>query len=235
VVVTAVRSDRGEPARVDTRREPWVASPEPGVERVLLERDGGEVARATSIVRYAPGARFAAHTHERGEEFLVLDGEFRDEHGVYPRGTYVRNPWGSSHAPSAPVGCVLFVKLRQIADGGEARVLERDAVERCRRAAGEARGVLPLHRAAEEEAALVRLGAGGELGRGLDGSAERSSAASITASSAASIDEVYVLEGELADARDRYAAGTWLRFPGGAPYHLRATGDSLVFVKLSAA
>jgi hypothetical protein len=33
-----------------------------------------EVARATSIVRYAPQSRFSPHTHGGGEEFLVLDG-----------------------------------------------------------------------------------------------------------------------------------------------------------------
>ena len=52
----------------------------------MLDRVGDEVARATSIVRYAPGSRFSAHTHDLGEEFLVLDGVFMDEHGDYPPG-----------------------------------------------------------------------------------------------------------------------------------------------------
>lgn len=47
-----------------------VDSPASGVSRRLLERDGGEVARATSIVRYAPGSAFAAHTHH---ELLSAD------------------------------------------------------------------------------------------------------------------------------------------------------------------
>ena len=51
---------------------PWVDSPMPGVQRRMLERDGEEVARATSIVRYAPDSYFSAHTHGGGEEFLVL-------------------------------------------------------------------------------------------------------------------------------------------------------------------
>ncbi|HEX4762890.1 MAG TPA: cupin domain-containing protein, partial [Usitatibacter sp.] len=55
---------------------PWVASPIPGVERRMLDRIGDEVARATSIVRYAPESEFSAHTHGGGEEFLVLDGVF---------------------------------------------------------------------------------------------------------------------------------------------------------------
>jgi len=91
---------------------PWIQSPESGVERRMLERLGGEVAKATSIVRYQPDSQFQMHTHEFGEEILVLDGIFSDETGNYPTGTYVMNPPGSSHAPFSETGCTLFVKLR---------------------------------------------------------------------------------------------------------------------------
>lgn len=76
----------------------WVASPMAGVERMMLDRIGDEVARATSLVRYAPNSVFAEHVHGGGEEFFVLEGEFGDEHRRYPAGSYVRNPVGSSHA-----------------------------------------------------------------------------------------------------------------------------------------
>jgi anti-sigma factor ChrR (cupin superfamily) len=92
----------------------WVNSPASGVSRRMLERDGGEVARATTIVRYAPGSAFASHTHGGGEEILVLEGTLQDEHGVYGPGTYIQNPVGSSHAPASPEGCTLFVKLRHL-------------------------------------------------------------------------------------------------------------------------
>jgi anti-sigma factor ChrR (cupin superfamily) len=92
---------------------PWVASPIRGVDRRMLDRIGDEVARATSIVRYAPDSRFSAHTHGGGEEFLVLDGVFQDEHGDYPAGSYVRNPPTSRHTPGSALGCILFVKLWQ--------------------------------------------------------------------------------------------------------------------------
>lgn len=78
----------------------WLPTPMPGVERRYLERDGGESAhRATTIVRYASGSRYSPHTHNSGEEFLVLKGIFSDQVGDYPAGTYVRNPRGSSHEP----------------------------------------------------------------------------------------------------------------------------------------
>lgn len=88
-----------------------------GVERRMLDRIGEEKARATSIVRYAPGSHFSAHSHGGGEEFLVLDGVFQDEHGDYPVGSYVRNPPGSSHTPGSEPGCVILVKLWQFDPG----------------------------------------------------------------------------------------------------------------------
>lgn len=102
-----------ERAVVHGSRESWVPSPMKGVDRRMLDRLGDEVARATSIVRYAPGSKFSAHTHTGGEEFLVLEGVFQDEHGDFPAGTYVRNPPTSSHTPGSESGCTIFVKLWQ--------------------------------------------------------------------------------------------------------------------------
>ena len=96
---------------------PWQASPMKGVERRMLDRIGDEKARATSIVRYAPQSRFSAHTHDGGEEFLVLEGVFQDEHGDFPAGSYVRNPPTSSHTPGSELGCVILVKLWQFEPG----------------------------------------------------------------------------------------------------------------------
>jgi ChrR Cupin-like domain len=92
---------------------PWQASPMPGVDRKMLDRIGDEVARATTIVRYAPNSQFSPHTHGGGEEFLVLEGVFQDEHGDYPVGTYVRNPPTSRHTPGSVSGCIILVKLWQ--------------------------------------------------------------------------------------------------------------------------
>jgi quercetin dioxygenase-like cupin family protein len=91
----------------------WVPSPARGVERRMLYRVGDEIARATSLVRFAPDSRFPLHTHGGGEEILVLEGVFSDETGDYPAGSYLRNPPGTAHAPSSRAGCVLFVKLWQ--------------------------------------------------------------------------------------------------------------------------
>ncbi|MEM6945303.1 MAG: cupin domain-containing protein, partial [Pseudomonadota bacterium] len=73
---------------VKTAENAWRTTPMQGVERKMLDRIGDEVARATTIVRFAPNAEFHAHTHDGGEEFLVLDGVFEDEHGAFPAGSY---------------------------------------------------------------------------------------------------------------------------------------------------
>ena len=95
-----LNADFGARAAVHSARLDWTPSPIPGVDRRMLDRIGDEVARATSIVRYAPHSHFSSHTHGGGEEFLVLEGIFQDEHGDYTAGTYVRNPPTSRHTPS---------------------------------------------------------------------------------------------------------------------------------------
>jgi hypothetical protein len=96
-----LNADFSQRVAVHAARLPWVASPIAGVERRMLDRIGDEVARATSIVRYAPASRFSVHTHGGGEEFLVLDGVFQDERGDYPAGSYIRNPPTSRHTPGS--------------------------------------------------------------------------------------------------------------------------------------
>ena len=108
-----VNDDLSRPVIVHAAKQAWVPSPAPGVERRVLFRIGDEKARATSIVRYAPGSVFARHVHSGGEEFLVLEGVFQDEHGDYPVGAYVRNPPGTAHVPASKAGCTIFVRLWQ--------------------------------------------------------------------------------------------------------------------------
>ena len=94
-----VRAEFSNRYVVQPRDYEWVTSPVAGVERMMLDRVGDEVARATSIVRYQPHSTFPEHVHAGGEEILVLSGTFGDEHGLYPAGTYIRNPPGTRHSP----------------------------------------------------------------------------------------------------------------------------------------
>jgi anti-sigma factor ChrR (cupin superfamily) len=210
-----LRADMSQRAVVDTRGARWTSSPEAGVERILLDRDGDEVARATSIVRYAPGSRFARHVHGRGEEFLVLDGEFCDERGSYPRGTYVRNPGGSSHAPFSTIGCTLFVKLRQIPEEDRASVRTPRAMDRCRLVDGQDERELVLHATETERVTLVRY---------------RENTAAIGHAHPHG-EEILVLEGIFADEHGVYGAGTWLRQPRGSAHRPRSSFGCLLYVK----
>ncbi len=138
---------------LDTTTLPWTPSPMAGVERRMLDRRGGEVARATSIVRYAPGSHFERHCHGGGEKILVLEGTFSDEQGDYPAGTYLRNPVGSSHAPFSESGCTTLVKLHQMhpADQGRLKVRPRSSWRCCQH------GLLLRRRLRQRSAGLAAL------------------------------------------------------------------------------
>lgn len=200
---------------VDTATEPWLDSPLPGVQRRMLERDGEEVARATSIVRYAPASRFSAHTHGLGEEFLVLEGVFSDEHGDYPTGTYVRNPPGSSHRPHSRDGCILFVKLRQM-DPADREFVRIDSAGTVWSTGGEpGLFAMPLHSSERESVALMKLAPGTRLG--LHGHAAG--------------EEILVLEGVLEDDDGAYPKGAWVRNPPGSAHAPRSNTGCTFYVK----
>jgi hypothetical protein len=85
------------------------------VQRVIYERLGGEVARATSKVTFQPNTTFPEHAHDGGEEFVVLNGVWRDRWGAFPKYSYVRNYIGSRHSPQIGAeGVEIMVKLRQM-------------------------------------------------------------------------------------------------------------------------
>ncbi len=157
-----INADFSKRAVVHAGEIEWVPSPMPGVERRMLDRIGEEVARATSLVRYAPGSAFSAHTHDGGEEFLVLDGVFQDEHGDFPAGSYVRNPPTSSHTPSSAPGAVILVKLHQFSP--EDRTHVRIATEKMPAVAAEAGRASPSSRSTRTRRRACGSSAG-RLGR----------------------------------------------------------------------
>jgi anti-sigma factor ChrR (cupin superfamily) len=201
---------------IDTRSSPWIASPEAGVDRILLDRVGDEVARATSIVRYASGSAFDSHEHGLGEEFLVLWGTFADEHGEYPAGTYVRNPPGSRHRPSSASGCELFVKLRQFQTLDDTRVVIDTKRGDLRPGLVPGLSVLPLHEFGTEHVALVRWEPGTRFQPHTHWGGE----------------EILVLEGVFSDEYDDYPAGTWIRSPHLSRHQPFSKPGCLIYVKV---
>ncbi|PWE32627.1 cupin [Maritimibacter sp. 55A14] len=193
----------------------WVHSPASGVDRMMLDRIGDEVARATTIVRFAPGSRFDAHTHGGGEEFFVLDGVFSDESGDYPAGFYVRNPVGTSHTPHTDPGCTIFVKLHQfLPEDQEQKHID---TTHATFVPGEVEGlsVLPLHEAPNECVALERWAPGTRFHRHSHRGGE----------------EIFVLEGVFEDEHGHYPAGTWLRNPHLSEHTPFSTEGCLIYMK----
>ncbi|MEZ5595773.1 MAG: cupin domain-containing protein [Pseudomonadales bacterium] len=192
----------------------WIPSPAPGVERLPLDRVGRETARATSLVRYAPASRFSAHEHSYGEEFLVLDGEFADEHGRFPALTYVRNPHGSRHTPFSDPGCTIFVRLRQMHPDDQRRcvlTLNSDFP-----ATGFQRD--ELHAYGGEQVTWIRAAAG-----------ER-----VALSAAEQAQEALLVVGEAlwqTDLTRRLTPHAWIRVPPGCPLRLQTTAPCLIYTR----
>jgi len=209
-----IHADLSKPASARLAELPWRPSPDGSVQRRMLDRDGGEIARATSIVAYPAGSRFAAHRHELGEEFLVLEGVFADEHGRYPAGTYVRNPPGSSHSPFSDEGCVLFVKLRQFAlDDTRHVTIDTENADWIETAPG--LSTLALHRHRDERVSLLRLAAGARL-------ADDYWPGGV---------EILLLSGVLEDSEAVYPGGSWMRWPAGSQRCLRCVESAVLYLK----
>ncbi len=192
-----INADFSERVVIDTKAQPWIKSPEPGVERQHLDRIGGEQARATSLVRYAAGSSFSLHQQAGGEEFLVLDGTLSDEHGDYPVGTYVRNPPGSRHRPFSREGCTLFVKLRQFAPDDHDRVVIDTRAATWSEVSPTGVSRLSLHTHGDEKVELVRFAPNARVASDPHPGGE----------------EVLVLDGVLSDESGHYPAGVWVRDP----------------------
>ncbi len=204
-----LNADFTQRAVVHAATLPWQASPIPGVERRMLDRIGDEVARATTIVRYAPNSQFSPHTHGGGEEFLVLDGVFQDEHGDYPVGTYVRNPPTSRHTPGSKSGCVILVKLWQF-DPGDRTQITIDTNQKTFTANPDRPGVqqLELFRDDREIVAI-----------------ESWEAHTIVNSIVPTGLEIFVTRGSFREGNEQFQPHSWLRLPPNSRLRAQAGPD----------
>ncbi|MGR3277743.1 cupin domain-containing protein [Acaryochloris marina NIES-2412] len=210
-----IHADLTQRAVVHSETLPWVESPMPGVQRRMLERDGEEVARATSIVRYAPGSAFSAHTHGGGEEYIVLNGVFSDEHGDFGPGTYVRNPVGSSHTPHSKEGATILVKLWQMDPADQQQVVIDTTQAEWVPGLVPGLQVLPLHTHGTEQVAFVKWAPGTKFQPHQHWGGE----------------EIFVIEGTFTDDQGVYPQGTWLRNPSGSIHTPFSEEGCLIYVK----
>ena len=204
-----LNADFGVRAAVHSDELPWIKSPMPGVDRRMLDRIGDEVARATTIVRYAPQSRFSAHVHTGGEEFFVLDGVFEDEHGQFPAGSYIRNPPQSSHTPGSEPGCTIFVKLWQFDLNDRTHVrIDTNKMRFVDPADRQGVSVLPLFSDGSEDVCLEQWDPG----------------ASVPVDAPGGI-EVLVLDGAFEEGGERFSRNSWLRLPRGSRSNASVSED----------
>lgn len=195
-----INADFTRRAAVHAASLDWVPSPMQGVDRKMLDRIGEEVARATSIVRYAPDSRFSPHTHGGGEEFLVLEGVFQDEHGDYPPGSYVRNPPETRHTPGSAEGCTILVKLWQFDPEDRTPVRIETADAELKPLPGR-QGVeaVQLFEDARETVRIERWAPDARIAYAPDGGIE-----------------LFVLDGSFTEGGETFGPWSWLRLPIGA-------------------
>lgn len=187
---------------VDTQSLEWTPSPSGTVWRKRVHRVGPpESGQVTSVVRYEAGARFPKHDHPGGEEILVLEGIFSDEHGDWPAGTYLLNPEGFTHSPFSVEGCTLFVKLRQLPGSNRQHVALQTADQPWKPSVRKISSWKKLY-AQDPYTDFMRLEAWdipAELGQ-------------INFPQGA---ELFVLKGQFTDTLGTYVTHSWLRVPPG--------------------
>ncbi|MGQ7846632.1 cupin domain-containing protein [Granulosicoccus sp. 3-233] len=195
-----INADFSQRSLLHTPQLDWQDSPMKGVRRRVLDRVGNEVARATTIVSYAPESHFSSHVHTGGEEFIVLEGVFQDEHGDFPAGHYVRNPPQSSHTPRSDKGCTIFVKLWQfdlqdrqsVAIDMNTAPLEPD----------NSRQGVQFNTLFQDDRETVRL--------------EQWQAGAMVSLDTSGGAELLVLDGHFSDGDDKVETLSWLRLPVGS-------------------
>ncbi|RXJ74180.1 anti-sigma factor [Veronia nyctiphanis] len=209
--------DFDKTVKINGGETPFSPTPMKGVERMMFERRGDEVAiRATSIVRYAPESYFEPHMHPGGEEFITLEGTFQDEYGDYPKGYYVRNPVRGTHRPFSDDGCEIFVKLAQLPpeENQEQVIIDMNTAEW--KADGEKATKLHLWKSEYEHTDIFRFEAGYEAETTLFDD----------------VAEYFVVNGVANVNGADYPERSWLRFAKGTPITLKTASGATVYRKI---
>jgi len=210
-----INADLSQRVVIDTADLDWTETRMPGVHRRMLDRNGAEAGRATTIVRFAAESYFDSHEHLGGEEFLVLEGTFSDQYGDFGPGTYVRNPIGSEHKPHTADGCTIFVKLWQMEAEDQDYVRQETRTTDWQPGLVDGLSVMPLHEYGTEHVALVKWQPGTVFKPHSHFGGE----------------EIFVLDGVFEDEHGRYPQGTWIRSPHASVHHPFSTEGCTIFVK----
>mmetsp|Transcript_22582 Transcript_22582/g.49941 ORF Transcript_22582/g.49941 Transcript_22582/m.49941 type:complete len:300 (-) Transcript_22582:87-986(-) len=217
-----LNADKTQSCLVNSDETQWIETAAGGVKRKMLERLGGEVARATTVVQFEANASFPEHSHVGGEEFIVLDGDWIDDWAAQPKYTYVRNYIGSKHTPKmGPKGATILVKLCQMS----AAVPEPEHVQwniapnssEWQPSSIPGRSTLDVFKSPNEEVRFERWDAGakGAVAVPQDG------------------EEIFVVEGSFHDDLGHHRQWSWARNAGEHKVLVREAGEGgcLLYVK----
>lgn len=101
------KSGDNEHVVIDTNKTDWL----PGIGGLSVMPLHSYQGESTALVKWPKGEHFQRHSHVGGEEIFVIKGEFIDEHGRYPQGTWLRSPHLSEHCPYVEQETVILVKV----------------------------------------------------------------------------------------------------------------------------
>lgn len=101
------QANDNEQIRINTNQANWLAG-QGNLKVMPLHSFKGE---STALVHWPAGEKFVPHTHMSGEEIFVIRGEFIDENGRYPTGSWIRSPHLSQYYPYVEQETVILVKV----------------------------------------------------------------------------------------------------------------------------
>ncbi len=205
------------PVIVKTNLQDWYSKDKASIVKKRLEYISANKPRLTTLVQYPAGLTFKKCSHDRGEEFLVLSGDFSNDANEYSIGSYVRNPPGMKCIASTEHGCTLLFKTGQFHKMDKTR-LAANAYEYNNLwvSAGEP-GVsrVELHQFLDESINLYKI----------------RPQCWITFEQRLHNIEVLVCTGSVIVAGTEYAAGTWFRYPPNSRIKIVSVSDACLFVK----
>ncbi len=192
----------------------WEASANSRLFRKRLELvPSAALLRSTSVIRYARNSVFPVHAHLGGQEILVLEGAFADEHGDYQMGTFLLNPQKFCHTPVSNEGCVLFVKEGQYS--GATRIHTDSAHAEWVEEGDPGRHVIELFAGGTENIRLTRLDKGTH----------------IPIHEHFGGNEMFILQGTIEDEYGCYGVGDWIRSPAGSVHNPWTDEGCILYVK----
>lgn len=171
----------------------------------------------TMLTRFDPGGYFPLHGHPGGEEILVLEGNFTDETGIHPPGTYMLNPEGFVHRPYSEEGCLTFVKLRQ--HGGKTRQQIRTNIFDNPWQSG----VIP-----QIQTQLLYEQEGFREKVWIERWLPNTRVSDVVETE---VKEIFVIDGTWSDELGSYSKGSWLRYPPNYSYRPSSKTGCLIYVK----